>query len=299
MDILRWKLLGRNPYRSQYRHERRTLVRVDWERVRAFEGLSLTFIKHATLLIRDRQGCLLVDPIFGGLGWPIRDFNPLGFDLGAMPVPDTILITHGHFDHLDLPSLKPFAGRARLVTPLGYASTLKVLGQVRHTELDWFETVNANGSEITLLPCDHWSMRNPLKGPNHSLWGSYLIRTAGGVVIYISGDTAFFNHFPELGLRYDIDLAVFNLGAYAPGWFMQQAHMNPAEVLRAFGELKARYFTIVHWGTFRLGDEPVFLPPMDLKALLARQDLTHGYLPLEHGQSLWWPDSTGTPNLSP
>jgi N-acyl-phosphatidylethanolamine-hydrolysing phospholipase D len=130
-------------------------------------------------------------------------------------------------------------------------------------------------------------MRNPLVGPNRSLWGSYLIRGAGGQTIYLSGDTAYFSGFRELGNMYDIDLAIINVGAYEPRWFMKSRHINPAEAVQAFRELGARRLLVVHWGTFRLGDEPVYLPPIQVKEEMGKVGLAGRLINLTHGQTVY------------
>ena len=142
--------------------------------------------------------------------------------------------------------------------------------------------------KITLLPCNHWTMRNPLSGPNRNLWGGYLIRTRTGPVIYLSGDTAYFEGFKEIGKRYDIDLAVLNVGAYEPRWFMRQSHMNPAEAVQAAKDLNAKKMLIVHWGTFRLGDEPVHVPPEEVKKELQKADMADRLLDIRHGGTFYY-----------
>ncbi|HQP31576.1 MAG TPA: MBL fold metallo-hydrolase, partial [Deltaproteobacteria bacterium] len=116
-------------------------------------------------------------------------------------------------------------------------------------------------------------------------WGSYLTRSASGRTIYLSGDTAYFTGLAEIGKRYRIDLAVFNLGAYEPRWFMRASHINPQETVRAFKELGAQKLMVIHWGTFRLGDEPVFLPPLDIRREMGKAGLAHKLVPLQHGQT--------------
>jgi L-ascorbate metabolism protein UlaG (beta-lactamase superfamily) len=138
-----------------------------------------------------------------------------------------------------------------------------------------------------LLPCNHWTMRNPLVGPDRSLWGAYLIRTAAGANILISGDTAYFEQFKEIGSLFNIDIAIFNLGAYAPRWIMRESHMNPEETVQAFQDSGAQKMLILHWGTFRLGDEPVHLPPLDLKGVLKRENLLDRLIDITHGQTLY------------
>jgi N-acyl-phosphatidylethanolamine-hydrolysing phospholipase D len=285
-QIVYWKLFTRNRYKSSYVNERITPVAVDWPAVTHTNGLSITWLKHATLLIKDQSRYLHIDPVFGGLLGLFKDFTPLGFDPALIPKPDHVLITHGHYDHLDESTLKFYDTSTHVISPLGYHRIFKSLELENRTQLDWFETYRSNGCRITLLPCHHWTMRNPLVGPNRSLWGSYLIQIESGPTVYIAGDTAFFENFAEIGSLFDIDLAIFNLGAYEPRWFMKTSHMNPEETVRAVDLLGSKKFMIVHWGTFRLGDEPVFQPPEDLKKVLERKGLMDRWIDIRHGQTV-------------
>lgn len=287
MQVFKWKFLSRNHFRDQYNQQTVTSVSFDWQPVKAYQGLSVTFINHASVLIKNRESCILVDPIFYGLSFFIKDFTPLILDLEDMPKPDLVLITHDHLDHLDIPTIKSLAGDTRLITPLSYDKIIDEIAPRPVTRLDWLDDFSYGRTRITLLPCSHWTMRSPLVGPNRSLWGSYLIRSAGGQTIYISGDTAYFDGFREIGQMYDIDLAIINVGAYEPRWFMKSSHMNPAETVQAFRELGARHLLVVHWGSFRLGDEPVFLPPIQVKEEMTKAGLADRLIDLTHGQTYY------------
>jgi L-ascorbate metabolism protein UlaG (beta-lactamase superfamily) len=287
-QVLSWKLFHTNAYADFLDDQPVTPVAIDWESVMSHRGVSVTFIKHSTLLIKDVNRILLVDPVFDDIFWFIEDFSPLTFDLEKMPQPDHVLITHGHYDHLDEASLKRLDPKTHVITPLGYDSEFNDMGMSHRTQLDWYSTWSDGSCEITLLPANHWTMRNPIVGPNRSLWGGYLIKTAGGPVIYISGDSAYFDGFEQLGNDYDIDLAIFNTGAYAPRWFMAPSHMNPAETVQAFEEIQARQLMIAHWGTFRLGDEPIHFPPKDLRHVLGEKGLLSRWVDLRHGQTYFF-----------
>ncbi len=286
--ILKWKLFTKNRFRSFYKDEVTRPIAVDWAPVRADSGLSITYLKHATVLIKDVDAHILVDPIFGDIFGFIKDFSPLAFDPRTIPGADYILITHGHYDHLDLPTLAVAASHAQVLTPLGYENEFRTIKTGRRQVMDWYERFYDNGREFVFLPCNHWSMRNPLIGPNKGLWGSYLIRTRRGATIFIAGDTGYFEGFEQIGTDFDIDLAIFNLGAYEPRWFMSSNHMNPAETVQAFEELGARKLMIVHWGTFRLGDEPVHFPPRDIKIALETAGLSDHLIDLPHGQTFYF-----------
>jgi L-ascorbate metabolism protein UlaG (beta-lactamase superfamily) len=291
--VVSWKLFHRNRFASLYDQEPVVPVSINWEDIRAHKGLSVTFIRHACVLIQDQGRYLLVDPVFFDIFWFIKDFSPLTFDIQRMPRPDHVLITHGHYDHLDKRSLKALPRDTHVISPLGYHEVFRPLSMSRRTQLDWFETYREGELEITLLPCNHWTMRNPLIGPNRSLWGSFLIKTASGPTVYISGDTAYFEGLREIGKEFAIDLAIFNLGAYEPRWFMAPHHLNPRETVRAFQELGARHLAIVHWGTFRLGDEPVHYPPLDIRREMEREGLLDRLVHINHGGSFLYDQGSG------
>jgi N-acyl-phosphatidylethanolamine-hydrolysing phospholipase D len=285
--ILKWKLFSKNHFKSLYDRERVVPVTADWEAVKKSDGLSVTFLKHAGVMIKDLDTYILVDPVFYSPSWFIEDFTPIAFEPEEMPRPDHVLITHGHYDHLDVPTLASFPKETHTITPLGYKEVFDDFQINRRTQLDWFDTCETGRCEVTLLPCNHWTMRNPLDGPNRSLWGSYLIKTAAGPTIYVSGDTGYFEGFSEIGKEFSIDLAIMNLGAYEPRWIMAANHMNPAETVKAFKDLGAGKLFIVHWGTFRLGDEPVYLPPIQIRQELEKENLLSRLVQPVHGETLF------------
>lgn len=287
-QVLSWKLFHSNAYSAFLDDQPLSPVSIDWGDIANHRGVSVTFIKHASLMIKDVDRYLLIDPVFNDIFWFIKDYTPLAFNLDEMPRPDHVLITHGHYDHLDKSSLSSLGPGTHVISPLGYDAEFDAVGLHRRTALDWYGSFNDGRREITLLPANHWTMRNPIVGPNRSLWGGYLIKTAGGPVIYLSGDSAYFDGFEQFADEYDIDLAIFNMGAYAPRWFMAPSHMNPEETVRAYKETRARKLMITHWGTFQLGDEPVHFPPSDLKKVLADQGLLSRWVDLGHGQTYYF-----------
>ena len=285
-EVMKWKLFSENPFKKFFDGEQVIPVSIDWQPIREHGGSSITFLKHASVMIKDVDRCILVDPVFSEIFWFIKDFTPLEFDPREIPRPQHVLVTHGHYDHLDTSSLSSLNKNTHVITPLGYNEIFDALAMKNRTRLDWYDSYDDGRLKITLLPCNHWTMRNPLTGPNRSLWGSYLIRLASGYTVYISGDTAYFDGFEQLGMEFNIDLAVFNVGAYEPRWFMAPSHMNPRETVQAFKELKARKLMIVHWGTFRLGNEPVHFPPIQVKEELKKEGLLDRLVELKHGETL-------------
>jgi len=271
-------------YVPYYKDQRNVPVTIDWNAIKQTSGLSVTFIKHACVMIKDQDQYILVDPVFFGLPF-VRDFTPLAFDIQDMPPPTHVLITHGHYDHLDEQSLAALHPQTHVITPLGYHDIFKDLKMNHRTQLDWFDTFKQDGLEITLLPSKHWTMRNPIFGANHSLWGSFLLKTARGKTIYISGDTTYFRGFREIGSEYDIDLAIINLGAYSHGvpWWL--SHLNPSQAVQTFQDLQAKQLMIVHWGSYSLTSEPVHFPPIQLKPELEKAGLTDRLVHLNHGET--------------
>lgn len=286
LRVFRWKFFSANEHSRHYADEPVRQISIDWPSIRHGRNLSVTLIRHAGILIKDLDSYLLIDPVFGKIFWFIDDFSPLAGDIRDMPPIDQLLITHGHYDHVDTDSLARLDRGTRVLLPLGYDDIFDGLGMRNRRHLDWFDSYAGDGREITFLPCNHWTMRNPLVGPNTGLWGSYLIRTRSGANIYVAGDTAYFDGFAEIGRLHDIDLAIFNLGAYEPRWFMAASHMNPEETYQAFRELGARHMLLAHWGTFRLGDEPVHFPPRDMARVMTANGAGDRLLPLEPGQTL-------------
>ena len=284
--LLKWKLFSKNDYKHLYRNQKETPVHIDIGELSASRGISVTFIKHSTVYINYLGKRILVDPVFSGLFPFIKDFSPLAFDPSHMPQPHIILITHGHYDHLDTTSLRRLNPNATIVSPLGYEDIFNEIGFNNIVSLDWYQGLSLDGLRIVLLPCNHWTMRNPFMGPNRALWGSFVIEANGqGPSIFVSGDTAYFRGFKEIGKEFKIDLAIFNLGAYEPRWFMAQSHLNPPEAAQAFVDLNAHELMVVHWGTFRLGDEPVYLPPLELAKEMEARGLAERLIKIRHGHT--------------
>jgi L-ascorbate metabolism protein UlaG (beta-lactamase superfamily) len=170
-------------------------------------------------------------------------------------------------DHMDLPTLSRLAGSSSkplAVTTLGNGARLEGCGFERVVELDWWQTHKERGLEITLVPARHWSMRGP-GTRNETLWGGFVFKGAEGT-LYHAGDTAFFDGFKEIGSRFAIDYALLPIGGYKPRWFFEPQHIDPEEALQAFEMLRAKTFVAMHWGTFRLTDEPLGEPPERLRA---------------------------------
>jgi L-ascorbate metabolism protein UlaG (beta-lactamase superfamily) len=227
------------------------------------EGARLTWIGHASWLIQLEGKSILVDPIFGKLALGPGDRNvPAGVRPEQLPPIDAVLITHNHYDHLDLPSVTRVG--APVIAGLGMKELLAA-ERVPTTEVDWWQSVDLGSVKVTFVPAQHWSRRG-LFDANSTLWGGFIVE-GGSARVYHSGDTAYFEGFSEIGRRFPgIDAALLPIGAYEPAWFMEKQHMNPEQAVQAYVDLGATIFFAMHWGTFKLTQEPLDEPPVRLAA---------------------------------
>lgn len=284
MDVLRWKLgLARPPDTrpeftpSEFAEEGGLVVAApfipnDGSLLRKPSRASLTWIGHATFLIQLGGRSILIDPNWSDRMLTIRRLVPPGLVASCLPVIDVALVTHNHRDHMDAASLLSLDRATVMVVPAGLGSWFVRRGFGSVHELAWWEHRDVGDVRITFVPSQHWSQRGPLDR-NASLWGGYVIED-GTHRVYHSGDTAFFDGFADIAARVGrIDAAMLPIGAYEPRWFMRQQHMNPEDAVRAFVALRAHRFVAMHWGTFRLTDEPVGEPPLFTKSEWAKHAL--------------------------
>ena len=265
-DIFRWKVIdalaGRNRQDpGGFITPRREPDRAMLAGVEA----QLTWIGHASFLFTLGGKRILIDPIFAPRIGPVTRLTPPGLPIEELPPIDLVLITHNHRDHLDPWTISRLGSAPTYVTPLGNGVLLEKLGATKVTELDWWQSSTLGELEITLVPARHWSMRFPWDR-NDALWGGFVVRGPEGAA-YHSGDTAFFEGFAEIGRRLGpIDWAMLPIGAYEPRWFMEAQHMGPEDAVEAARLLAARHLVAMHWGTFRLTDEPTAEPPIRARA---------------------------------
>jgi N-acyl-phosphatidylethanolamine-hydrolysing phospholipase D len=233
---------------------------------------SLTWVGHATFAMRLGGKLIATDPVWSERLTVIKRRAPPGIAFADLPPVDVVTVSHNHYDHLDAPTIARLGSRPVYVTPLGNGRWLAKAGATNIVELDWWQSHTVDGVEVTLVPARHWSMRAPWNR-NDGLWGGFVYRSADGVA-YHSGDTALFDGFSEIGARLGpIDWAMLPIGAYEPRWFMEPQHMNPQDAAEAFVRLGARTLCAMHWGTFKLTDEPLGEPPRLIRTLFAERGL--------------------------
>ncbi len=270
-DLLRWRLGGRRA-RWTATPTRQT---VPAARV---ADLSATLIGHASLLLQVDGRNILIDPVWSARASPLRwagprRYNAPGIAFDALPPVDLVLLTHNHYDHLDLQTLGRLwrAGRPQIVAPLGNDRVVaRTDPDIQVRTLDWYQRAEVlPGLEVWLHPAYHWSSRS-LSDRRMALWGGFFVRTQAAR-IYLAGDTGYGDGsiFRDVRARHGPpDLAVLPIGAYTPRWFLKNQHVNPAEAVQIMQDCGAAQALGVHWGTFALSDEPQFAPPQDLRRAL-------------------------------
>jgi L-ascorbate metabolism protein UlaG (beta-lactamase superfamily) len=261
-QVLRWMLLDRLAGRRRRAPSRAPVPQVepDEELLRnpPLQGLRVTWLGHASFLVQGEGTSVLVDPALGPrISIIARNAGP-GLRAEQLPRIDASLVTHNHYDHLDLPT--PRSVGAPVIAGLGTRENLRGMPC---TELAWWDRLHVGGLSVTFVPSQHWSRRS-FNDVNEALWGGFVIE-GGGARVYHAGDTAYFAGFQDIGKRFPrLDAALLPIGAYDPEWFMRSQHMTPEDAVQAFVDLGARRLVAMHWGTFKLTDEPLDEPPRRL-----------------------------------
>jgi L-ascorbate metabolism protein UlaG (beta-lactamase superfamily) len=232
--------------------------------------LGITFIGHSSFFIQIGGRKVLIDPVFAERLIALRRLRRPGVKIKDLPAIDMVLLSHAHMDHLNRPSLRRIvdhnikvSGRAPIaVVPWGVEDLVNDVGFARVVTLEWWQTKTVGGLELTMTPCKHWGAR--LFKDTHRGFGGYVIR-GGGHSLYHSGDTAYFDGFKHIGNRLKPEIALLPIGAYRPDSY-RGVHTCPEEALQGFLDLGARRMIPMHYGTFRLSQEPMEEPVERLMA---------------------------------
>ncbi|MCM3117423.1 MBL fold metallo-hydrolase [Neobacillus sp. MER 74] len=215
---------------------------------------SYTWVGHSTFLIQLNGINILTDPVWAKrMGLEKRLTEP-GISLADLPEIDVVVISHGHYDHLDFPTLKKLKGNPQYLVPAGLTSLFNKKGYSDVTELNWWENLEYGGITFHFVPAQHWTRRS-LTDMNTSHWGGWIVQSPQET-LYFVGDTGYFSGFKQIGERFtSIDTVFMPIGAFEPEWFMAPAHISPEDSVKAFIELKAKSFVPMHYGTYRLADD--------------------------------------------
>ncbi len=275
-DVLRWWVMGRRgPWPRSVANTRadRPPPRVNGS------ALRISFVGHASLLIQTGGLNILIDPVWSERASPVRFAGPKrvnvpGIAFEALPPIDAVLVSHAHYDHLDVATLSRLAAThaPRVITPLGNDTVMRRYdAAIRAEAYDWGDSVELGPrTAVTLAPMRHWSARH-LSDRNKALWAAFILQTEAGCIYHV-GDSGYGDgrHFRNARNRHGpFRLAILPIGAYEPRWFMRDQHMNPQEAVTAFLDSGAELALAHHHSTFRLTDEAIDAP---VKALAVALD---------------------------
>ena len=269
---------------------------------RSSENLRITFVNHATFLLQLDGLNILTDPIWSERASPVswagpRRRRPPGIRLQDLPPIDLVLLSHDHYDHMDIPTLRRLAceHHPTIYTGLNNARLLARHGICNVVELDWWQEAAARSDmSITAVPAQHFSGRTPFQ-TDKTLWCGFVVRTDDSTV-YFAGDTGAGPHIEQIARRFpEIDLAILPIGAFRPEWFMGEVHMSPREAVDAHLALRAHASVASHFGTFRLADDGQDEPVEVLRDVLSHTDLWGTeFLALGFGEGRDLPARTGS-----
>ncbi|MBI2218796.1 MAG: MBL fold metallo-hydrolase [Candidatus Rokubacteria bacterium] len=256
---------------------------------------TITWIGHSTLLIQLDGVNLLTDPHWSERASPVsfggpKRVMPPGLAFEDLPPIHLVLISHDHYDHLDVATVRRLAEthRPRFLVPLGLRAWFADLGIRDVEELDWWDRREIRGLTLTCVPAQHFSGRS-LRARNRTLWAGWTV-AGRSRRLFFAGDTGYYDVFKEIAARLGpFDVAAIPIGAYVPAAVMRGSHTTPEEALRLFADVQGQRFVAIHWGTFDLADEPLDEPPKRLSAEARRLGLGDDRVwVLKHGETRPW-----------
>ncbi len=281
-DVMRWTMqrraqtLAKNPPRGSFPVATPVIARP-----RAADGdFTATWIGHSTVLLQWGGLNVITDPVFSQRAFPVQWMGPRrimdpALPIDALPPLDVVLISHSHYDHLDKPAVKRIARAhpsATWIVPLRLGSYIRGWGARNVVELDWWQETRIDRLRVVATPARHFSARR-LGDRNKTLWCGFALEKNGRRAFF-AGDTAYHPEFGELGARCGpFDLVMVPIGAYDPRWFMHVVHVDPEEAVQIYQDMATAQkgetgpvMLALHWGTFRLTDEPLDEPPRRTRA---------------------------------
>jgi len=277
LQFLKWRLSKTTSYSDDEKAFKPKVISHLNDRIKAMPGVDfISWVGHSTFLMRIQGEYWITDPMFSKRAFLPKRITPPaihGDELKELTDRVNVIISHNHYDHLDVESIRSLPEKSRIFVPRGLKQYVKSIhgGDVR--ELDWWESIDLKGgTKLVCLPAQHWSRRIG-QDVNATLWASYMLITPE-TSIYYGGDSGYFIGYREIGRIFpNISYALLPITAYHPRWFMHYAHMNAPEALEAFRDLGAKYFVPTQWGAFPLGDNPPGYPALDLMKVIREKDL--------------------------
>lgn len=306
-----WERLTRGLPKPPENNYRFPVVKPDLAWLKAnHDTPSVTWIGHATALLQLGSKNVLTDPMFSQRASPFSFIGParkvpLPMQISELPHIDVVVISHNHYDHLDQASVEQLnlqaGGPPLFLVPLGVRDWFLALGITNVKEMDWWDKTVLDNLDIYFVPAAHWSARG-IFDRSETLWGGWVVQTAAQAPaagaathgqaepfsVYFAGDTGYSKDFRDIGERFGrFDLALIPIGAYAPRWFMQNQHVDPAQAVLIHEDVRAKRSVAIHWGTFELADEALDEPPKELAKALREAGLPQEqFVTLKHGETL-------------
>ena len=263
-----------------------------------------TWIGHSTYLIQYKGITILTDPIFSERASPVSFAGPKrytqpGVDITALPKIDAVIISHNHYDHLDVPSLEQLGPEVTYIVPLKNRPLLESAGLTKIHELDWHESVILDGGlKVSATPSQHWSARG-LFDRRDALWAAFVFEWPTGYRVFFGGDTGYTQKlFTDIGDQYGpFQAALIPIGAYEPRWFMKAAHVNPQEAVAIHRDIRSEWSLGIHWGTFPLTAESPLDPVRQLELELQKSGISKSeFITLAIGETKVGPMKTNSTN---
>lgn len=219
------------------------------------ESMSVTWIGHSTFLVQMGGLNMITDPVWALRMGVQRRLTEPGLPITSLPPIDVVLISHGHYDHLDFPTIKKLPGNPAFYVPAGLKGAFTKRGYKNIQEANWWDSFEAGTLKLTFVPAQHWTRRG-LNDTNTSHWGGWIIENPEDEQsVYFAGDTGYFRGFKDIAEKHKLDIVLMPIGAYEPEWFMSVSHINPEDAVKAFLELKGERFIPMHYGAYRLADD--------------------------------------------
>ncbi|WP_413560309.1 MBL fold metallo-hydrolase [Bdellovibrio sp. HCB209] len=271
------------------------IIPVNLENIRNPRGLTITWLGHSAMLVQMQGMNVLTDPALSERVSPVswagpQRYGTLPLELKDLPPIDVVVISHSHYDHMDVESLKKIQDmngeRTRFLVPLGNKEFLQAEGLRQVEEFDWWQDAKVGELQFVFTPAQHWTARG-LFDRNETLWGGWMIQGSAQQV-YFAGDTGYSKDFQDIYQRLGaVDVALIPIGAYSPRWFMQLAHIDTDEAVKIHQDLHAKLSLPIHWGTFKLSDELMTEPPEKLRESLQKANLPLTVFPvLKRGETV-------------